>query len=70
MAKENSVSSLLGRRANETLTQRLQQTQRQTLLLSDARAILGSLQQFPDDNALFNAIEDAGWTVLHTWDGA
>jgi hypothetical protein len=64
------MSSVLARHANEALTQRLAQTNMKTLLLSDTRATLSSIQEFQDDSALFEAIEDAGWTVLHTWDGA
>lgn len=68
--KESRSTSVFGLRGDQMMTLRLQQSNAKTLSLSDARVILSSIQQLSNDTALFEAIEDAGWTVVHTWDGA
>jgi len=68
--KDNVLSSTAGRQARQVLSQRLSQANTKTLLLSEARSTLSSVQEFKNDSALLETIEDAGWTVLHTWDGA
>jgi len=40
------------------------------MALTEARAIISAIKNVSDPDVLLSVIRDAGWVVLHTWDGA
>jgi hypothetical protein len=63
-------TSTVGLRANEILRQRLMTLNTPQMALSEARTLISAIRNVSDPDTLLSVIQDAGWVVLHTWDGA
>jgi hypothetical protein len=63
-------TSTVGLRANEILRRRLTELNTPQMALSDAQEVISAIKDVSDQDTLISVLQDAGWVVLHTWDGA
>lgn len=65
-----TTTDTLALRANEVLRTRLEQLKKPQMSLAEAHATISSIKKIPDPEELMALLKEAGWEILHTWDGA